>query len=309
MIVSKNPEPNSTRAGYGQALLQLGKNKKVVALSADLTKNIKNHLFAEKYPNRFFQCGVAEQNMVAMAAGLALEGFIPFASSFSVFVPMRCLDQIRISVCYNQANVKLVGSHCGLSNAKDGAAHQALEDVAALRSLPNLTIIEPCDYHQALKATLAAAKHQGPVYLRLHRHDIPLITNSWTKFKIGRAQILQKGQKLTIISAGQILSEVLAAVKMLNFKPEIINCHTIKPLDEKTILRSAKKTGKVLVVHEHQVYGGLGSAITELLAEKCPVPVKIMGVKDQFGVSGQVAELYQKYGLDAEHILREIHNL
>jgi len=303
------PEKKSTRQGYGQALLELGaENKKVVALSADLTESTCAHLFAEKYPERFFQSGVAEQNMITMAAGLALEGFVPFASTFGVFL-LRALDQIRISVCYNQTNVKLVATHCGLATGDDGATHQALEDVAALRVLPGLTIIEPADYEQALLATKAAAKHLGPVYLRLHRGKFSSLTSMQDNFEIGPAQILQKGEKLTIIGSGPVLTEVLKAAEQLNFKPEIINCPTIKPVDEKTILNSVKKTKKVLVIQDHQVSGGLGSAVAELLAEKLPVQVKILGMKDQFGESGTPEQLWEKYSLSAAGIIKEINLL
>ena len=299
--------PNSTRKGYGQAMLELAKeNPKVVALSADLNESTCVTKFAEMYPQKFFQSGVAEQNMISMAAGLALEGLIPFASSFGVFLPMRCLDQIRISVCYNKANVKLVATHCGLSTGPDGASHQALEDVSTLRALPNMTIVEPYDYQQAYLATKAAAKWKGPLYLRLHREKFESLFQIKEKFEIGKAQVLQKGQKLTIIGSGPILNEVLKAQKQLNFKPEIINCHTIKPLDEKAILTSAKKTGRVLVIQDHQIHGGLGSAIAELLSEKYPVKIKIMGVNDIFGESGKTSELWEKYGLSANSILEEI---
>ena len=304
------PEPKSTREGYGQALLELGKeNPKVVALSADLVESTCAHHFAEKYPQRFFQSGVAEQNMITMAAGLALEGFIPFASSFGVFLPMRCLDQIRVSVCYNQANVKLVATHCGLATGEDGATHQALEDVAALRAIPGIVIIEPCDYAQAILATKAAAKHVGPVYLRFHRGKFNTITSIQEPFEIGKAQLLQKGEKLTIISSGPILTEVLKAKAQLNFKPEIINCPTIKPLDEKTILASVKKTGKVLVIQDHQVHGGLGSAVAELLAHKLPVKMEILGMSDMFGESGKPEQLWEKYGLSAKEIVKKAKEL
>lgn len=304
--MEKIQELKSTRQGYGLALLELGaENKKVVALSADLTESTCAHLFAEKYPQRFFQAGVAEQNMVAMAAGLALEGFIPFASTFGVFL-LRAVDQIRISVCYNQANVKLVATHCGLATGEDGATHQALEDVAALRALPSLTIIEPCDYEQALKATKAAAHHQGAVYLRLHRANFLSLTNRNTPFVIGKAQVLLPGEKLTIIASGPVVNEVLKATEELNFDPELINCHTIKPLDEKTIIESVRKTNRVLVVQDHQIKGGLGSAVAELLSEKFPVPIKIVGVKDSFGESGTREQLWEKYGLSARHLVKEI---
>lgn len=305
--ININLEKKSTREGYGQALLELGKeNKKVVALSADLTGSNKANYFAYKYPDRFFQAGVAEQNMVSMATGLALEGMIPFASSFGVFVPIRCLDQIRVSVCYNKANVKLVATHCGLATGEDGATHQALEDVAALRAMPNMTILEACDYNQAVLATKAAAKHKWPVYLRFHRSKFPVITSLKDNFKIGGSNIVQKGKKVTIIVSGPVINEVLSASKQLDFKPEIINCYSIKPLDEKTVLASARKNGKVIVVQDHQTIGGLGSAVTELLADKYPVKVKIIGMNDKFGESGKPAELWEKYGLSAKCIIKEI---
>jgi len=300
----------STREGYGQGLLELGKeNSKVVALSADLTESTCAHHFAEKYPERFFQAGVAEQNMIALASGLALEGLIPFASSFGVFLPMRCLDQIRISVCYNKANVKLVATHCGLATGEDGATHQALEDVAVLRAIPGITIVEPCDYTQALKATKAAAHWNGPVYLRLHRGKFSDLTTDKSNFEIGKINKIQSGEKLTIIGSGPILNEVLRAVEGLSFTPEILNCHTLKPLDEKSIQESVRKTGKVLVVQDHQVQGGLGSAIAELLSEKHPCKVKILGMPDKFGESGKPVELWDKYGLSAEKIKKEIISL
>ncbi|PIZ51067.1 transketolase [Candidatus Woesearchaeota archaeon CG_4_10_14_0_2_um_filter_33_13] len=299
-------DQKSTRQGYGQALLELGKeNKNVVALSADLTESTCANHFAEKYPHRFFQSGVAEQNMITMATGLALEGKVPFASTFGVFL-LRALDQIRISVCYNQANVKLVATHCGLATGEDGATHQSLEDVGVLRSLPNLVIIEPCDYNQALAATKAAASWKGPVYLRLHRMKSEQFTNAKEEFVIGKAQLIEKGSKITIISSGPILNEVIKACGGLKFKPEILNCPTIKPLDNKTILNSAKKTNQVIVVQDHQISGGLGSAVAELLSEKYPCKVKIIGVKDSFAESGKPEELWEKYGLSAKTIKKEI---
>jgi len=301
-------ELKSTREGYGQALLELGKNKKVVALSADLTESNQVTKFAERYPQRFFQCGVAEQNMITMATGLALENKIPFASSFGVFLPMRCLDQIRISVCYNQANVKMVATHCGLMTGEDGATHQALEDVAALRSIPGITIIEPIDYYQAIKATKAAAKLKGPVYLRLHRAKTEPITGPLTTFKIGQAQLLQKGEKVTIIGSGPVLKEAFKLNSFLNFKPEIINCHTIKPLDQK-IIKSIKKNKKVLVLQDHQKIGGLGSAITELVSDQNSIKIKILGMPDKFGESGTIEQLWNKYGFSTRNILKNVKEL
>lgn len=302
-------EKKSTRDGFGYGLLKLGSNKNIVALSADLTESTRVNHFAEKYSSRFFQCGVAEQNMITMAAGLALEGKIPFASSFGVFLPMRCLDQIRVSVCYNKTNVKLVATHCGLATGPDGATHQALEDISALRALPNMTIIEPCDFYQAIKATKAVAKHKGPVYLRLHRSKSSTLTNLQTNFRLGKAQVLQRGKKVTIIGSGPILNEVFKASESLNFKPEIINCHTIKPLDEKTILSSVRKTGKAIVVQDHQIHGGLGSAVSELLSEKFHVKLKIIGVQDKFAESGTPEELWNMYKVDNHTIIEEIRKL
>ncbi len=298
--------PNSTREGFGHALLELGEtNKNVVALSADLTESTQAHHFAKKYPQQFFQSGVAEQNMIGMATGLALEGKIPFATSFGVFLPMRCLDQIRVSVCYNQANVKLVATHCGLLTGQDGATHQALEDVAVLRSIPNLTIIEPCDYRQATQATKAVAKHQGPVYLRLHRAKFKNISKG--TFKIGQADILQSGKKLTVIGSGPVLHEVMVSTQGKDV--EIINCHTVSPLDTKTILKSAKKTKRVLVIQDHQVTGGLGSAVTELLSAKLPTKCEIIGMQNKFGESGTPTELWDKYGLSAKKIGKKIEKI
>ncbi|MBI4983061.1 transketolase family protein [Candidatus Woesearchaeota archaeon] len=306
----KDQQKRATREGYGQALLELGaENPKIVALSADLTESTCAHHFAEKYPQRFFQCGVAEQNMITMAAGLALEGLIPFASSFGVFLPMRCLDQIRISVGYNQANVKLVATHCGLATGEDGATHQALEDVAALRAIPNITIIEPADYFQAIKATKAAAEYHGPVYLRLHRGKFAAVTKETDAFKVGKVQVLQRGEKVTIIGSGPILTEVLKASSRLHFKPEIINCHTLKPLDETTIVQSVKKTGKVLVIQDHQINGGLGSAIAELLSQKLPAKMIILGMPDKFGESGTPDELWDRHRLSADEIVAQTHQL
>ena len=285
----------STREGYGQGLLKLGKKKNVYALSADLTESTQTHHFAKKYPQHFIQCGVAEQNMVSMACGLALENKIPFASTFGVFM-IRAMDQIRISVCYNNLNVKLVATHCGLMTGEDGTTHQALEDVAMLRALPNLTIIEPCDYDQALEATLEIAKHQGPVYFRLHRgKSLPVKT---PKFKIGQGQVIKKGKKLTVVCSGPVINQVLKAIEKLDYVPEIINMPTIKPLDVKLLKKSYQKTGKVLVVQDHHVIGGLGSAVQEVLSN-----VTVFGVEDTFTESGLPQELWDKYGLSVKRIL------
>jgi transketolase len=295
----------STRDGYGDALLELGKDKKIIALSADLPESTRVTRFAKKYPKQFIQCGVAEQNMIGISAGLALEGKIPFASSFGVFVPNRCLDHIRQSVCYTNANVKLIATHCGLITGEDGATHQALEDIAIMRALPNMTVIVPCDYEQAKQATLAAAKIKGPVYLRLTRPKTPVMTNG-KKFTVGKCEIMRKGKNVLIISCGPILYEALEAGRKVN--ATVINCHTIKPLDSATILKYAKKSKKVVTVEDHQINGGLGGAIAELLGENCPVKLKRIGVNDQFGESGKAEELKKKHRLTISNIIKACKN-
>jgi len=285
------------------------KNKDIVVVSADLAESTRVWKFAKKYPDRFIEVGVAEQNMMGVAAGLALAGKIPLAASFAVFSPGRNWDQLRVSVCYSKANVKIIGSHSGLGAGEDGASHQALEDVAITRCLPNLVVIVPADYIEAQKALTAIVAHQGPCYLRLTRQNTPIFTNAKSIFKIGQANILQKGQDITLIACGPLVYDALQVAKKLaqqNISVEVINCHTIKPLDKKTILTSVKKTKKVVTLEDHQVHGGLGSAVTELLAENYPVPMKIMGVNDTFGESGTPEQLYKKYDLDQEHIIKNI---
>jgi len=307
-MLSKNIKLRSTRDGFGDALLELGKkNKDVVVVSADLAESTRVHNFAKKFPQRFFEVGVAEQNAMGVAAGLALSGKIPYLASFGVFSPGRNWDQLRVSVAYSQANVKIVSSHTGLSVGEDGASHQALEDIALVRTLPNMTVIVPADYYQAKRATIEAAKLNGPVYLRFGRPASPIITNNSSDFKIGRADVLLKGSDLTIIGCGPILHEALLAAKELQskkIKAEVINCHTIKPLDKATILRSVKKTKCLITVEDHQIAGGLGSAILEMLAENFPVPAQMIGVRDTFGESGRPSELWDKYGLSHSHIVK-----
>ena len=310
----------STRNGFGRAMLKLGEtNPKVVVIDADLAGSLKVEEFAKKYPRRFFEVGVAEQNAAGVAAGLAQEDFIPFVTSFACFSPMMNFHIIRQSICLSNANVKLVGSHGGLMTGADGASHQALEDIALMRSLPGMTILHPADSLQAEELTLLAAKHQGPVYLRLTRAATPLlgefpISNFQfpiSEVKIGKAQILSKGDRLTVIAAGPIITEVISAMEQWNNGTiELINCHTLKPLDKQVILKSVAKTGKVLTVEDHSVIGGLGSAISELLAQEYPLPVKILGVPDVFGESArEPRQLLAKYGLDAEGIGKAIKNL
>jgi len=289
------------RDGYGKALLSLGKtNDRVVVLSADLGESMRLTDFTKAFPTRFFEVGVAEQNLVGVAAGLAAEGFIPFANSFAVFSPGRSLDQIRVSVCYSNRNVKIIGGHAGLSAGPDGATHQALEDIAITRVLPNMTVIVPCDANEAAKATRALAAMIGPVYLRLTRPATPVFTSTQTPFKIGQAEVFKRGSDVTLIACGPLVYQTLQAAELLTAKgvdAEVINCHTIKPLDATTILQSVRRTGAVVSVEDHQIAGGLGGAIAELLSEQLPRPLVRVGIKDTFGQSGSAEELWKHYGL------------
>lgn len=309
--VKYNNSPYSTRDGFGEGLAEAGKlNNDIVVLTADLTDSTRSTEFEKLFPERFVEVGVAEQNMAGIAAGLALSGKIPFINSYAVFSPGRNWDQIRVSICLTNANVKIAGFHAGLSAGPDGATHQALEDIAMLRVLPNMIVLSPCDYFEAKRVAMAAANHKGPVYIRLFKEPALPITKENDPFEIGKAYVLHEGKDVTVISAGPILSEVLAAQKELKSENsvscEVINCVTIKPLDEETILKSVKKTQKVVVVEEHQIAGGLGSAICELLSQKMPVKVKLMGMHDSFGESGKYSELLQKYGLDKKSIKNSI---
>lgn len=301
-------EKNSTRNGYGDAMLELGRNKKVVALCADLNQSTRVEKFRKKYPKRFIQVGVAEQNLVTVASGLAHVGKIPFASSFAMFSPGRNWEQIRTTICYNNQNVKIVGSHAGTSVGPDGATHQALEDLALMRCLPNMIVVVPCDYQQAKKATFALAKYKGPAYLRLTRPKTEQMTTSKTSFKLGKAQVLKEGKDICLIGAGPILSECLKAAEMLKekkIKAMVINCHTIKPLDKELILKAARRCKKIITVEDAQVIGGLGGAVAEFLSSCYPVPVVRMGVKDRFGESGSPEELLKKFGLRTKDIFKE----
>lgn len=299
-----------TRNGYGDALLELGKtNSNVVVLSGDLTESTRADKFAKEYPNRFFQCGVAEQNMMGIAVGMAVEGKIPFVSSYAVFNPGRNWDQLRTNVCYNNANVKIIGAHAGVSVGPDGATHQALEDIAITRVLPNLIVIAPIDYHEAYKAVIEATKIYHPVYIRFAREKTPVLTDANTPFKIGQANILKKGKDITLVGAGPVLiNGLFAAIELekLGISVEVINSHTIKPLDKETILKSVKKTNQVITLEEHQITGGLGGAVCEYLSEVYPVPIHRIGMPDTFGESGTPNELIAKYGMDTQSITKTI---
>lgn len=309
-LFSKSIEQKATRDGFGDGLVIAGKNNSnVVVFSADLTESTRCEKFKNKFSKRFLEVGVAEQNMVGLAAGLALEGFVPFCSSYAVFNPGRNWEQIRVSVCYNKANVKIAGHHAGLTVGADGATHQALEDIALMRVLPNMIVLSPCDYEEAKKATIVAAKYKGPIYIRLARAKSPIFTTSKTNFKIGKAEIFKPGEDVTIIATGPLVYESLLAARELfkkKISAEVINCSSIKPLDKQTILKSVKKTRRVVTVEDHQVIGGLGSAIAELLSQYYPLPIRIVGVEDMFGESGQPRELLDKYGLNKENIIQNV---
>ncbi len=302
----KEIEKKPTRDGFGDGLLQAGKkNKNVVALCADLTDSTRISFFQREFPKRYFEIGISEQNMASVAAGMAVSGKIPFLSSYGVFSPGRNWDQIRVSVCYNNANVKIAGAHTGISVGPDGATHQALEDIAITRCLPNLVVLAPCDYYETKKATEAAAEYEGPVYIRFAREKTPIFTTKETPFQIGKANILNKGESVTIIACGPLSYDALLAANDLlsdGIFAEVINNHTIKPLDEKTLLKSTKKTGAVVTVEEHQIMGGMGSAVCEFLAKNNPIPVEMIGMQNSFGESGKPEELLKKYKMDKESI-------
>jgi transketolase len=301
------------RDGFGEGLLEAGhRNSLVIALTADLSESTRVQAFAESFPDRFFDVGVAEQNLMGVAAGLALSGKIPFIASYAAFSPGRNWDQLRVSVCYSQANVKIVGGHTGLSVGPDGATHQALEDLAMTRVLPNLTVVVPCDANQARQATLAVAQHQGPVYLRTSRDKSVVITTPQTPFTLGQAQIFVEGSDVSMVVIGCMIGEAIQAVKQLaqeSISVELINLHTLKPLDHQALLTSFAKTRAIVTVEEHQIVNGLGAAIAEVTAQNLPTPIEMVGVKNTFGESGKTAELWKKYGLTATEIVKAVHQV
>lgn len=313
-VFNANIKQESTRQGFGDALVHVGyKNEDVVVLTADLTDSTKVDKFAEAFPDRFIEVGIAEQNMAGIAAGLALSGKTPFMSSYAAFSPGRNWEQIRLALCYTNSDVKIAGSHSGFSPGRDGATHQALEDIALTRVLPNMTVLVPADFLQAQRAVEEAALLEGPVYIRLNRNKSPVFTTKKTPFSVGKAQVLMEGKDLTIVATGPIAYEALKAAREVALKHkksiEVINAHTIKPFDEKTLITSARKTGQVLTVEEHQIAGGLGSLVSEVLSEKHPTKVTRMGAKDTFGESGNRDELLDKYELDSKHIIKKIKSL
>ena len=307
-------EPN--RVGYGLGLLAAGQaNDQVVALSADLTDSTKTVAFAKEFPERFVQVGVAEQNLASVASGMAAMGKIPFIASYAMFSPGRSWEQVRTTIAYNDSNVKIVGAHAGISVGPDGATHQAIEDIAIMRVIPNMTVLVPCDVHEAKKAVLAAAEHKGPVYIRIAREATPIITTEKSPFTIGQAEICLKKDEahkktVGIISCGTILYNALMAAKDLNKKHKIgtsvMNLPTIKPLDTDTLKQFVLNHDLIVTVEEHQIAGGLGSAVAEYVTSLIPKIVLRIGINDQFGQSGTMDELYKCYGIDTKSIIKKI---
>ena len=312
-LSAKSIKKVPTRNGYGEGLIEAGKkDKNVVVLCADLTDSTRSGMFKKVFPERFIETGIAEQNMMGLAAGLALAGKVPFVSTYSVFCPGNNWSQLRVCVCQNDANVKLTGAHAGVSVGPDGMSHQGLEDIAITRCLPGLMVLAPCDAIETKKATLAAAKYRGPVYLRFAREATPVFTTEDTPFAIGKAEVFREGKDVTIIACGPLVYNSLVAAEKLFAKSGkgidvgVINNHTIKPIDEKTIIRAAKETKAVVTVEEHQVMGGMGSAVAEVLAKNCPVPIEMVGMQDSWGTSGEPEELIEHFGLGVKGIMKAV---
>ena len=306
-------EKKDTRSGFGDGLNEIGeKNKNVVALCADLTGSLKMNQFKNDFPERFFQVGIAEANMMGIAAGMTIGGKIPFTGTFANFSTGRVYDQIRQSIAYSGKNVKICASHAGITLGEDGATHQILEDIGMMKMLPGMTVINPCDYNQTKLATIAIADHIGPVYLRFGRPKWPIFTKENENFIIGKAIKFIEGRDVSIFATGHMLWQALEAEKLLykmGISSEVINIHTIKPLDKDAILKSAKKTGHVVSCEEHNVIGGLGESISRLLSENNPCPMKIIGVNDTFGESGKPLDLLEKYKLDPNTIKKAVKDL
>jgi transketolase len=303
-------DKKDTRSGFGAGLSELGKtNPDVVALCADLTGSLKMDAFAKDHPERFYQVGIAEANMIGIAAGMTIGGKIPFTGTFANFSTGRVYDQIRQAVCYSEKNVKICASHAGLTLGEDGATHQILEDIGLMKMLPNMTVINPCDYNQTKAATIAIADYEGPVYLRFGRPKVPNFTSATDKFVVGKALMINEGADVTIFATGHLVWQAIEAGEKLaeeGIDAEIINIHTIKPLDAKAIIESVKKTGCVVTAEEHQMNGGLGDSIAQLLARELPTPLEMVAVDDSFGESGTGEELMAKYGLDTPDIIAAV---
>ncbi len=300
------PAEAATREGYGKALAELAGDPRIVVLDADLSKSTMSYSFAKAGArDRFFNLGIAEANMMGVAAGLASCGKIVFASTFAIFATQRALNQVFQSICYPGLNVKIGATHAGVTVGEDGATHQAIDDISLMRGLPNMTVVVPADFTEARLFTLAAVEHEGPVYLRFGRAKVPVIYGDDHRVRIGQADVLRRGADVTLVACGVMVAEALKAADLLaseGISAEVINCSTIKPLDAETILASAARTGAVVTAEEHTIYGGLGSAVAELLGEHLPVPLQRVGIRDQFGQSGTAKQLLEEYGLTAPHI-------
>jgi transketolase len=312
-ILAKSIAKEPMKKGYGRGLVSIGmQNKDVVAASSDVSGSTGTDAFAKEFPDRFIEIGVAEQNLVTVASGLAAMGKVPYVAAYAAFSPGRNWEQIRTTICLNDRPVKIISTHAGLSDAPDGATHQMLEDVALMRALPNMSVFVPCDSVEAAKVTIAVAGYKKPVYVRIARDDTPIITTDKTPFEIGKAYIYAPGKDLTIISTGRMTYHALVAAEKLykeGVDLEVIHCPTVKPLDAVTILQSAKKTGLIITAEEGQINGGLGGAVAELLGEELPVPIHRMGMRDHFGESGKPEELFDHFGLTAKHIMLTAHDM
>jgi transketolase len=302
----KNPELKETRRGFGDALVELGKtNPDVVVLGGDVSGSVRTDMFRDAYPERFFSVGIAEQDMMGTAAGLALTGKIPIASTYGEFATGRPFDQIRQSIAYSEMNVKICASHCGFTVGPDGATHQSLEDVAIMRVLPYMNVITPVDYNQTYRAIMECVKVDAPFYIRFYRDNSPNYTNPDAPFKFGKADTLYEGNDCTIIASGLMVWESMLAMELLakdKISVRLINMHTIKPIDRKAIVKAAKDTGCIVTAEDHQKAGGLGGSVAEVLAQELPTPMEFIGASDTFGESGKAAELYEKYGISSRHI-------
>ena len=303
-------ETKDTRSGFGEGLLEAAReNENIVGLCADLTGSLKMNAFENEFPERFFQVGISEANMMSMAAGMTIGGKIPFTGTFANFSTSRVYDQIRQSIAYSSKNVKICASHAGLTLGEDGATHQVLEDIGMMKMLPGMVVINPCDYNQTKAATIAIAKHDGPVYLRFGRPKMPVFTPADQEFNIGEAVMLNEGTDVTIVATGHLVWETIEAGQILaemGINAEVINIHTIKPLDASAILKSVEKTGCIVTAEEHQMNGGLGDSIAQLLALKRPTPIEMVAVSDSFGESGKPSDLMEKYGLTRSDIVKSV---
>ncbi len=300
----------ATRFGFGEGLVELGKkDDKIFVLGADTVSSVAINKFQENFPERFANVGIAETNLLGMAAGISIAGFIPFVSTYGVFASGRPWEQIRTTICYSNLNVKIGGSHSGLMVGPDGATHQALEEISIMRCLPNMTVLVPCDVVETKKATMAAAYWAGPVYIRYGRETIPIITEESTPFEIGKAVKMKDGKDVCIMACGSMVYEALMAAEILEkegIKARVLNIHTIKPIDKQAIIEAAKDCGAIVTAEEHQIFGGFGSAVAEVVVNNCPVPMEFIGMKDCFGESGKPADLMVKYGLKDVNIVEAV---